>query len=38
VFLLDGAVVESGPSQTIFRNPADSRTRQFVATLTGEAA
>lgn len=35
VFLLDGTVVESGPSQAIFGNPGDSRTRQFVTTLTG---
>lgn len=37
VFLQDGAIIESGPSQALFQNPQDPRTRQFVATLTGEA-
>ncbi|CAM5218924.1 Cystine transport system ATP-binding protein OS=Castellaniella defragrans OX=75697 GN=HNR28_000653 PE=3 SV=1 [Castellaniella defragrans] len=38
VFLLDGSVVESGASQTIFQDSRDARTRRFVATLTGGAA
>ena len=33
VFLLDGAVVEAGPSRTIFEAAQDPRTREFVATL-----
>jgi len=33
VFLEDGALVESGPSQSLFQNPRDERTRRFVATL-----
>ncbi|HEX7387567.1 MAG TPA: amino acid ABC transporter ATP-binding protein [Castellaniella sp.] len=37
VFLLDGAVVETGSSQTLFNAPHDARTRRFVATLTGTA-
>lgn len=35
VFLEDGTIVESGPSQALFQNPRDARTRRFVATLTG---
>ena len=35
VFLEDGAVVESGPSQSLFQQPRDARTQRFVATLTG---
>lgn len=34
VFLQDGVIVESGPSQGIFSTPQDPRTRQFIATLT----
>ncbi|WMD20433.1 amino acid ABC transporter ATP-binding protein [Achromobacter seleniivolatilans] len=40
VFLLDGTVVESGESRTIFTRPADPRTATFISTLTqdtGEA-
>ena len=33
VFLLDGAVVEAGPSKAIFEAAQDPRTRQFVTTL-----
>lgn len=37
VFLQDGIIVESGISETIFSNPQDPRTRQFIATLTTQA-
>jgi len=33
VFLQDGAVVEAGDSQAIFKNARDERTREFVKTL-----
>ena len=33
VFLQDGAVVEAGPSQAIFEDAQDARTREFVKTL-----
>jgi len=33
VFLQDGAVVEAGDSQAIFKNARDERTRAFVKTL-----
>ncbi|CAM5787456.1 amino acid ABC transporter ATP-binding protein [Castellaniella caeni] len=35
VFLEDGAIVEAGPSQALFTQPRDARTRRFVTTLTG---
>jgi len=35
VFLEDGAVVESGPSQDLFQHPKDPRTQRFVVTLQG---
>jgi cystine transport system ATP-binding protein len=38
VFLLDGTVVESGDSRTLFTRPADPRTASFISTLTQEAA
>ncbi|MFY0480708.1 amino acid ABC transporter ATP-binding protein [Achromobacter marplatensis] len=38
VFLLDGVVVESGESRTIFSRPADPRTATFISTLTQDAA
>jgi cystine transport system ATP-binding protein len=38
VFLLDGVVVESGESRTIFSHPADPRTATFISTLTQDAA
>ena len=38
VFLLDGTVVESGDSRTLFTQPADPRTAAFISTLTQEAA
>ncbi|PTN48595.1 hypothetical protein DAI43_29150, partial [Achromobacter xylosoxidans] len=38
VFLLDGTVVESGDSRTLFSQPADPRTAAFISTLTQEAA
>ncbi|WP_304504327.1 amino acid ABC transporter ATP-binding protein [Amycolatopsis sp. DSM 110486] len=31
VFLADGAVVETGPPETVLKNPAHERTRQFLA-------
>ncbi|WP_433271876.1 amino acid ABC transporter ATP-binding protein [Actinosynnema sp. CS-041913] len=31
VFLVDGAVVESGPPERVLDNPAEQRTRQFLA-------
>jgi cystine transport system ATP-binding protein len=34
VFLENGVVVEAGSAQTVFTQSRDSRTRQFVATLT----
>ena len=38
VFLQDGAVIESGPSAELFRNPRDPRTQRFVATLKADTA
>jgi cystine transport system ATP-binding protein len=38
VFLLDGSVVESGDSRTLFTRPTDPRTAAFISTLTQEAA
>jgi cystine transport system ATP-binding protein len=38
VFLQDGAVIESGPSAALFRNPRDPRTQRFVATLKADTA
>ncbi|WP_322998511.1 amino acid ABC transporter ATP-binding protein [Castellaniella sp.] len=35
VFLEDGAIVESGPSQDLFQHPRDPRTQRFVVTLQG---
>lgn len=35
VFLEDGAIVESGPSQDLFQRPQDPRTQRFVVTLQG---
>ena len=32
VFMEDGLVVESGPSQDIFQNPREERTRVFLQT------
>ncbi|MFG0233009.1 amino acid ABC transporter ATP-binding protein [Achromobacter sp. 413638] len=37
VFLLDGAVIESGSSRTVFTQPRDPRTAAFISTLTQEA-
>jgi cystine transport system ATP-binding protein len=37
VFLLDGVVVESGESRTLFSRPADPRTATFISTLTQDA-
>ena len=37
VFLLDGAVIESGSSKTVFTQPRDPRTAAFISTLTQEA-
>ncbi|HUH39456.1 MAG TPA: amino acid ABC transporter ATP-binding protein, partial [Castellaniella sp.] len=33
VFLDEGAIVESGPSDALFQRPKDPRTQTFVATL-----
>ena len=38
VFISEGAVVESGPSQQIFQRPEDARTRSFVSTLNQASA
>ncbi|WP_323018130.1 amino acid ABC transporter ATP-binding protein [Castellaniella sp.] len=35
VFLEDGVIVESGPSQALFQHPQDPRTQRFVVTLQG---
>ncbi|MGB6241720.1 MAG: amino acid ABC transporter ATP-binding protein [Castellaniella sp.] len=35
VFLEDGSIVESGPSQDLFQHPKDPRTQRFVITLQG---
>ncbi len=37
VFLEDGEIIESGPSQALFQHPQDPRTRRFVVTLTGQS-
>lgn len=37
VFLLDGVVVESGESRTLFSRPTDPRTTTFISTLTQDA-
>ena len=37
VFLLDGVVVESGESRTLFSRPTDPRTATFISTLTQDA-
>ncbi|MDN5843540.1 MAG: amino acid ABC transporter ATP-binding protein [Alcaligenaceae bacterium] len=34
IFLNDGTIVETGPSQTLFSRPTDPRTREFIATLS----
>ncbi|MNR24108.1 L-cystine import ATP-binding protein TcyC [compost metagenome] len=34
VFILDGVVVESGDSRTLFSRPKDQRTAAFISTLT----
>ena len=37
VLMEDGVVVEAGPSEQIFENPQEARTRAFLCSVTGEA-